>query len=102
MNTMLQIKPLTIQLIILHEKMRTIIIKIIIVMIQTKDLTLITLINQIFSNNIQEMNKHDSQEIIQDHSIIFFKPKTQSIRNLTNQLKCITKIHCRITYNNLK
>ena len=41
------------------------------------------------------------RNIIQYHTIIFFNQKTQSIHNLTNQLKCLTKSHCHILYNNM-
>ena len=101
-NTILQINPLIIQLIILHQKMRNIIMRIINDSIQTKELTLTTLMNQIFSHHIPKMNKHDNQEIIQHHTIKFFNHRFQSIHNLINQLKCITKLRCRNIYNIMK
>ena len=95
-NTIIQINNLMIQLIILHKKMKKIIIKIINDFIKTKDLTVTTLINEIFPKHIKKLNKQDYQEIIHHHTILFFNHKTQSKHNSTNQLKCITKFHCRI------
>ena len=88
-NTIIQINPLIIQLIIPHQKTRNLIIKIINDSLQINYFTLTTLINQIILNHIHEMSRHDNQEIIQRRTIIFFNHKTQSMHNLTNQLKWI-------------
>ena len=101
-NTVVEINPHIIQLIILHQMMRNFIIKIINDSIQANDHALTVLINQTFSNHTFVMSKRDTQEIIQHHTIKFFNHKTQSIQNLTNQLKCITKFYYRNTYNNMK
>ena len=61
--------------------------------IRVKDLLLTTLTNQMFSNHTHEMNKYNNLEIIQHLTKIIFINKTQSIHNLSNQLKCITKSH---------
>ena len=101
-DTILEINLLIRQLNIFHQMMKNFIIKIINDFIQTKDLVLKIVINQIFLNHTHEMIKYDNQKILQHHTIIFFNHKTQSIHNLTNQLKCITKAHCHVIYNNMK
>ena len=65
-DTILKINLHIIQLIIFHQMMKNIIMKIINNFIQTKDLVLTLLTNQIFLNNTHEMNKHDNLEITQD------------------------------------
>ena len=85
-----------------HQMMKNTIIKIISDFIQAKDLVLTVLTNQIFSNHTHETNKYDNLEITQHLTTIIFNNKTQLTHNHTNQLKCITKIHCHIIYNNMK
>ena len=101
-DTILEINLLIRQLNNFHQMMKNFIIKIINDFIQTKYLVLTIVINQIFLNHTHEMNKYDNLEILQPHTIIFFNHKTQSMHNLTNQLKCITKSHCHVIYNNMK
>ena len=73
------------------------VIKIISNFIQTKDLVHTIMTNQIFLNHAHEMNKYDNLEIIQHLKInVSFNHKIQSIHNLINQLKCITKSHCQL------
>ena len=70
---------------------------------QIKDLVLTILISQTISNHTNETNKYDRLEIIQHHIIKnFFHQKTQSLNNLTDQLKCIKKFHYHVIYNNMK
>ena len=58
LDTLLEINLLFIQLNIFHQMIRNIIIKIINDFDQAKDFVLTVLINQIFSNHTQEMNKY--------------------------------------------
>ena len=101
-DTILKINLHIIQLIIFHQMMKIIIMKIINNFIQTKDLDLTLLTNQIFSNNTHEMNKHDNLEITQHLTTIIFNNKTQLIHNLATQLNCIMKSLCDNIYNNMK
>ena len=102
LDTIPEINLIIIQPIIFHQMMKNTIIKIINDFIQAKDLVLRKLTNQIFSKHTHEMNKYDNLEIIQHLTRIIFNNKTQLIHNHTNQLKCITKYHCHIVYNNMK
>ena len=88
--------------IIFHQMMTNTITKIINDFIPTKDLVLTVLSNQIFLNHTHELNKYDNLEITQHHATIIFNNKIQSTHNHTNQLKCKTKYHCHIIYNNTK
>ena len=76
-KNLLEIDLLFTQLIILHQTMRNVIIKITNASIQAKDLVLTALINQIFSNHTHEKNKYDNLEKIQHHPKIFINHKTQ-------------------------
>ena len=82
--------------------MENTIIKIINDFIQAKDLVLTVVSNQIFSNHTHEMNKYDNLKIIQHLPTIIFENKTHLIQNHTNELKCLTKSHCHINFNNMK
>ena len=99
---LLEVNLFITQLIFLHQTMNSFIIKINNDSFQAKDLVLTSLINKILSNQTHEMNKYDNLEKIQHHPIIFINYKTQLTHNFTNQLKCITKSHCHIIYNNMK
>ena len=101
-DTIPGINLLIIRQIIFHQIMENNIIKIISDFIQDKDLVLTVLTNQIFSNHTHEMNKYDNLEIIQQLTTIIFNNKFQLTHNHTNQLKCITKLHCHIVYSNMK
>ena len=74
-DTRLEISLLILQLTIFHQMIKNTIIKIIKKFFQAKDLVLTVLINQIFSNHTQEINKYDNLEIIQHHTIIIFNLK---------------------------
>ena len=101
-DTIPEINLLIIQLIIFHQIMKNALIEIINNFIQAKDLVLIILTNQIFSNHIHKTNKYNNLEIIQHFTTINFNNKIQSKHNLTNQLKSITTFHSHINYNNVK
>ena len=88
--------------IIFHQMMKNIITKIIKDFTETKDLVLTVLSNQIFLNHIHEMNKYDNIEKTQHLTTKIFINKIPSSHNHTNQLKCKTKSHCHIIYNNTK
>ena len=88
--------------IIFHQMMKNTKNKVINDFTPTKDLVLIVLSNQIFSNHTHEMNKHDNLEITQHHTTKTFNNKIQSTHNHTNQLKCKLKSHFHILYNNTK
>ena len=101
-NTIPEINLIIMHKIISHQMMKKTIVKIISVFIQAKDLVLTVLTNQIFSNHTHETNKYDNLEITQHLTTIIFNNKTHLTHNHTNQLKCITKFHCHIIYNNMK
>ena len=101
-NTIPIINLIILHKIIFHQMMKIIITKIINDFTQTKDLVLTVLINQIFSKLTHEMNKYDNLEKIQHLTTIIFDNKIQLTHNHTNQLKCITKFHCHVIYNNTK
>ena len=102
-DTIPEINLLIIKQNFFHRMLKNTKIKIINDFIQAEDLVLTVLANQIFSNHTHEINEHDNQEIIQHLiTIMFFNHKTQLIHNFTNQIKCITKFHCQIIYNNMK
>ena len=90
------------QKIFFHQMMKNTNNKIINDFTPTKDLVLAVLSNQIFLNHTHETIKYDNLEITQHHTTIVFNNEVQPTRNQTNQLKCITKFHCHIIYNNTK
>ena len=69
---------------------------------QAKDFALIVLTNQIFLNLTHATDKYDNLEKIHHFTTINFINKIQLTHNHTNQLKCITKFHCHVIYNNTK
>ena len=99
-NTISKINFIIMHEIIFHQMMKNTITKIIEEFTQAKDLVLTVLTNPIFSNHTHEMKKYDIVEIIQHLTTIISNNKIQLTHNHTNQLKCITKFHCRIIYNN--
>ena len=101
-DTIPEINLIIMQQIIFHQIMRNTTIKFLYDFIQSKDLVLTVLTNQIFSNHTHEMSKYDNLELIQHLPTTILNNKTQLKHNLNNHLKCITKFHCHIEYNNMK
>ena len=101
-NTRPEINLIIIQQIIFHQMMKNTIIKTINDFIQAKDLVPTELAKQTFLNHTHEVNNYDNLETIQHLTTINFNNKTQLTHNHTNQLKCMTKLHCHIMYNSMK
>ena len=101
-NTIPKINLIITHKITFHQMMKTTITKIINDFTQAKDIVFTVLINQIFLNHTHEMTTYDNLEIIQHLTIINFNNKIQLTHNHTNQVKCKTKFHCHIIYNNTK